>query len=55
MLPTLKINGISLDSIKNLKKISQKIIVNKYFTYLVAVLTLVFVSETLQNENRVSR
>ena len=51
MLPTLKINGISLDSIKNLKKISQKIIVNKYFTYLVAVLTLVFVSETLQNEN----
>ena len=42
----LKINGIEL---KKIKKTGQKLIKNKYFTYVVALFTLFFVSETLCN------
>lgn len=42
----LKINGIE---IKKIKKIGKKIIQNKYFTYVISLFTLFFVSETLCN------
>ena len=43
-----KLYGKPLTS-KNIKKLSLKIVNNKYFTYFFAVVTLLFVSETLNN------